>query len=196
MWTWYNKSWKCFIYLYDVSEVRSKKDSTGIPIGLSEDTIGQISESDWFTRGWTLQELLAPKRKTFFDREWREFGQRKEMPSLLSQITGIEENFLNGSLSLMFASNAQKMSWASKRRTTRQEDESYCLLGLFDVNMPLLYGEGRTKAFQRLQVEIMKNVRFARDNSIFAWMEEKERFYGMFATAPSDFRRCGNIGKT
>lgn len=108
-----------------------------------------FQESKWFTRGWTLQELLAPNDVVFFDRKWHEIGHAKDLSEEIHQATGIEGRYLNFPDQ---ASTAMKMSWAATRETTKGEDRAYSLLGLFDVNMPLLYGEGERKAFLRLQL--------------------------------------------
>ncbi len=140
----------CYAYLSDVSR------DTG------DDINYQMSQSRWFMRGWTLQELLAPQHLTFLDKEWRVIGTKSELSSVITKITGIATTALKN---IDVASVAMKMSWASRRTTSRIEDMAYCLMGLFDINMPLLYGEGQ-KAFQRLQVEIVRNFD---DDSIFAW---------------------------
>lgn len=130
-----------------------------------------LGGSRWFTRGWTLQELIAPRQLWFFDQKWRFIANRDDILLTLEAITGVhKEAFWPGGdaqtrISLSNFSVAQRMSWASQRRTTREEDEAYCLMGVFGINMPLLYGEGR-KAFIRLQQEIMKTTA---DPSILAW---------------------------
>lgn len=118
-----------------------------------------------FTRGWTLQELIAPANVTFFDSQWKARGNKTSLATELSTITNIDVCLLEGSRSLEYFSVAQRMSWAASRVTTRIEDTAYCLMGLFDINMPLLYGE-EEKAFRRLQEEI---IRSTTDLSIFAW---------------------------
>jgi hypothetical protein len=122
-------------------------------------------KSRWFTRGWTLQELIAPTNLVFFSMDWHPLGTKSELSSSLSSITGIERKFLSGK-NLELASTAKIMSWAALRKCSRVEDIAYCLLGLFDINMPLIYGEGK-KAFRRLQEEIMKSR--SEDHSLFAW---------------------------
>jgi len=124
----------------------------------------QFAKSRWFTRGWTLQELLAPPVVRFYSAHWVFLGSRDVLGSQITDITRIDRDFLQGR-DLRLASIAQRMSWAALRETSRREDIAYCLLGIFDIHMPLLYGEG-TKAFIRLQEEIMKSVF---DYSLFAW---------------------------
>ena len=103
-----------------------------------------IQASRWFTRGWTLQELLAPRNLVFFNKDWVEIGHKTLLETKIHLATGIEPQLIR---TPHIACVAQKMSWASKRRTTRHEDRSYCLMGLFDVQMPLLYGEGTCCAY-------------------------------------------------
>lgn len=120
-----------------------------------------------FTRGWTLQELIAPAHIKFFDAAWNTAPDRTKsgLVALLSYITNIDPLVLYGERDLAEVCVAQKMSWAAGRTSIRVEDNSYCLLGIFDLHMPLLYGE-EEKAFQRLQEEI---IRSTADLSILAW---------------------------
>ena len=108
----------------------------------------EFSKSRWFTRGWTLQELIAPSTVVILDQKWQEMGTKSSLQGMISEITGIPTNILLGG-DLERASVAQKMSWASKRETTRVEDLAYCLMGIFGIHMPMLYGEGEM-AFTRL----------------------------------------------
>ncbi|KAF2098426.1 hypothetical protein NA57DRAFT_65911 [Rhizodiscina lignyota] len=119
---------------------------------------------DDYSDGPTPSELIAPVQVTFFGYDWISLGTRESLSSIVSCITGIPEDMLHGR-NFRMATIAARMSWAANRRTTRPEDMAYCLLGLFDVSMPLLYGEGEG-AFIRLQEEIMKS---SVDQSIFAW---------------------------
>lgn len=155
MYRWYKNSELCYVYLADV-----RKDNWE----------AEFRKSRWFTRGWTLQELLAPRKVYFYTVDWTYIGsKRKSMAPIIAEITGINQQYLNGS-ELERVSIAERMSWASRRNTSRLEDAAYCLLGIFNVNMPLLYGEGG-KAFLRLQEEIMKH---SEDRSLFAWVKSKE----------------------
>jgi hypothetical protein len=152
MFRWYRDAEVCYVYLSDVSgplEEASNMDTFRL--------------SKWFTRGWTLQELLAPDELKFFDKDWVHIGTKEELFETISSVTGIRHLF-----NFEDASVAQKMSWAAERETTRREDQAYCLLGIFGVNMPPLYGEG-PNAFFRLQLEIM---RISNDESLFAWEDE------------------------
>ncbi|KEZ42475.1 hypothetical protein SAPIO_CDS5682 [Scedosporium apiospermum] len=153
MFRWYRNAKKCYAYLFDVQ----REETLSIPL--------TFEKSKWFTRGWTLQELLAPNDVVFFSSDWTELGSRRSLSRAISKITGISEIILDGYRSLSSVSVAQKMSWASDRVTTKPEDIAYCLLGTFGISMPLLYGEG-DRAFLRLQEEIIK---VSPDQSILAW---------------------------
>ena len=123
----------------------------------------------WFTRGWTLQELIAPAEVRFFDRKWDLRGHKTDpaVADSISAVTGIAVSILQDGTerSLRSVAVARRMSWAAMRQTMRAEDKAYCLLGIFQINMPLLYSE-EGRAFLRLQEEIVRN---STDLSIFAW---------------------------
>ncbi|KAI1112253.1 heterokaryon incompatibility protein-domain-containing protein [Nemania sp. NC0429] len=165
MFRWYADSKICYAYLYDVivKDIVDSADSSR----MSGFRKSGFRKSRWFTRGWTLQELLAPKRLIFYSQEWRRLGDRTDdwVLPLISETTSIEVPYLTGHVSLSMASAAKRMSWLSRRVTTREEDIAYCMLGIFEVNMPLLYGEG-SRAFIRLQEEIIK---FSNDHTLFCW---------------------------
>lgn len=179
MFRWYQKAEKCYVYLADVP-------ARGDPMFELA-----FASSRWFTRGWTLQELLAPRNVCFYSSDWTFLGTKLELCDEISKITTISPPFLRGT-NVQHASVAKKMSWASKRKTTRVEDISYCLLGIFGVHMPMLYGEGEN-AFRRLQEEIIK---VSNDQSLFAWGSEFgdwRKAVGLLAKSPSQFRNSGNI---
>lgn len=144
----------------------------------------------WVTRGWTLQELIAPSRAHFYFSDWRYVGSKNDERFIryLHQITGIERGILAGEVTVAQVSVANRLKWASRRKTSRPEDIAYCLMGLFDVNMPLLYGEGGRKAFLRLQEQILTTID---DQSIFAWKLPQEydtrENYGLLSESPSYF---------
>ncbi|KAE8410853.1 ankyrin repeat-containing domain protein [Aspergillus pseudocaelatus] len=140
-----------------------------------------FAESKWFTRGWTLQELIAPSTIIFFDENCTELGTKATLQESISKCTRIPESILSGEDGLDTFNVAQRMSWAAERQTTRIEDRAYCLLGIFGVNIPLLYGE-KENAFIRLQEEIM---RVCEDHSLFAWRCSDTR--GILATSPAAF---------
>ncbi|KAH8646637.1 heterokaryon incompatibility protein-domain-containing protein, partial [Xylariales sp. PMI_506] len=161
MYRWYQKAAVCYAYLQDV-EQGYYDDKSGVFHCLCE-------HSRWFCRGWTLQELIAPNDVMFYGADWGFLGSKKEHEDVrisLASITGIDLRILEGIIQPSDMSIASRMKWAAHRETTRLEDQAYSLMGLFDVNMPLLYGEGGPKAFIRLQEEILKN---STDNSIFIW---------------------------
>jgi hypothetical protein len=115
---------------------------------------------------WTFQEALAPAELAFFDHGWVTMGTRESPSGATLSATSIQGNDFKD---VKCESVAKRMSWAWKGETTREEDMTYCLLGLFDVNMPLLYGEGSERAFLRLQLKVLQD---SDDESIFAWMRD------------------------
>ncbi|KAJ4223308.1 hypothetical protein NW759_005943 [Fusarium solani] len=198
MYKWYGDSTVCYAYLSDVHPI-------------SDDDV--FSNSRWFKRGWTLQELLAPGCVKFFDSAWIIIGQKSaekrlskgfEPPVLrkrpgpdddlsekLSSITNISVAALRHEVNMDSISVAEKMSWAAERETTRSEDMAYSLLGIFSINMPLLYGEGGKRAFIRLQEEIISQ---NYDHTIFSWGFARGPTHGgIFATSPLDFAGGGSI---
>ena len=143
-----------------------------------------FARSKWFTRGWTLQELLAPEVLKFFGSNWNYIGNPRLLNRTISKVTNIDSDILLGSRDISSASVSQKMAWAAGRKTSRIEDQAYSLLGLFGVNMPMLYGEG-SKAFHRLQIEIML---LSTDQTILAWNGNGENGGArLLAESPADF---------
>ncbi|THU92937.1 HET-domain-containing protein [Dendrothele bispora CBS 962.96] len=188
MYKYYREGRVCIAYLSDVLNGRSM---TGLE---------QFKKSRWFERGWTLQELIAPRHVVFLDQKWNMIGTRYSMRHIVSEVTAIPVNLFEGHRSRQREepedySIAQRMSWAASRRTTREEDMAYCLMGLFGVNMSPIYGEGGAKAFMRLQLEIIK---YSDDRSIFAWvaLEDYQRDRGLFASSPSEFAFSGTIKRS
>ncbi|KAH9884794.1 hypothetical protein C8Q73DRAFT_796113 [Cubamyces lactineus] len=154
MFDWYSLAAVCYVFLADVPE--------------TEDPAAPHSHfrrSMWFQRGWTLQELIAPRRNVFLSHSWRAIGTKKSLCKLIEGITNIDGDILLHRKPLHAVSVARRMSWAQFRRTTRIEDEAYSLMGIFGVHIPAIYGEG-PDAFVRLQEEIMKCIP---DQSLFAW---------------------------
>ena len=170
MLNWYKKSAICYIYLSDICK----------------DAESDISAARWFGRGWTLQELLAPPFIIFSDKEWSELGTKWGLREKITCATRILEKHLWDPTS---ASVAAKMSWASKRRTSLPEDRAYSLMGLFGVNMPLLYGEGEN-AFMRLQEQVIKETA---DDSIFAWRDGRFPLGGILAKSPDAFEKSEDV---
>ncbi|MCJ1390640.1 hypothetical protein MMC18_003501 [Xylographa bjoerkii] len=202
MFHWYQKADKCYTYLSDVDI--NWRDNLG-------SSSQSFSESVWFQRGWTLQELIAPTEVCFFDQRWRTLGDKQSLKHEISAATGISLSILEGKSRLQDISVAEKMSWASRRITKRVEDRAYSLLGLFDVNMPMLYGEGKKalrrgqesvtararkrygegkKAFRRLQEEIITQ---SEDHTLFAWYGIRIEQPGMLTLEPDNFALCQNI---
>ncbi|KAK5736260.1 hypothetical protein LTR17_007600 [Elasticomyces elasticus] len=202
MWSWYRYAALCYVYLSDVA---FRANDLNL---LTGETEGQSSE--WFRRGWTLQELLAPRVLIFWAKDWQYIGTldkdkyalQTPLVEVLVKHTGIPAEYLIAR-NHERASIAQRMSWMADRITTRVEDIAYCLLGLFKVNIPPLYGEG-TRAFIRLQKAIIEQ---SDDESIFAWRVDAAHngtwqlsdahLYcdrqGLLATSPGAFRDCGRI---
>ena len=239
MYKWYERSAVCMVFLSDITTFEDGKH-------LDEDKVLKLfRQSSWFTRGWTLQELIAPEAMVFWDRDWRRLGTKEDLLESIVSATGIPRDVLKppyilesiflatdipGDV-LMPQSNqygrswfpttgarvgyrrysaaarirrysvAQKLSWAARRETTRVEDVAYCLLGIFQVNMPLLYGEGQA-AFRRLQLEILRT---SEDESILAWAYEKYTSANLSAQGwlrstcpllarnPGDFAGCQDV---
>ena len=189
MFRWYKEASICYVYLSDVPSGEN-----------SWDPRSKFFSSRWFRRGWTLQELLAPEKLRFYDQTWTFIGTKREMSGEIETITGIPRRFLLGWEGIHEASVAQRMSWAAKRDTTRKEDIAYCLLGIFRISMPIIYGGDGDHAFSRLQEEIMRKME---DDSILAWGFNPAESVpsksvgvvsaGILATTPSGFANCGHI---
>jgi hypothetical protein len=154
MFTWYKDAKICFAYMGDVAG--------------DQDTDDAFESSKWFTRGWTLQELIAPREVMFYRNDWSLIDVRSSLAARIAKITGIAGKLLSEWKldELHSFSVAARLSWASRRKTTRAEDRAYSLMGLFGVTMSTIYGEGEVAAFFRLQTEIF---RIYGDHSIFAW---------------------------
>lgn len=187
MYYWYATGEECYAYLYDVScDAFKVVDALEYPDEVSSQQI-EFANSVWFTRGWTLQELIAPPKLRFFNNRWEELGTKESFSCLISSQTGIDWQVLIGRVPPWNCSIAQRMSWASKRQTSRLEDRAYSLFGIFNVNMALLYGE-RESAFRRLQEEIIKH---NDDHTIFAW-SDRRAVKSMLAPSPDCFTGMQN----
>lgn len=155
MFKWYSEAVVCLTYLSDV------RYAGGSPMFQSYET-GETSK--WFSRGWTLQELLAPSNLLFYDTDWKYLGSKIDLAKPIEDVTGIAAQYLTKENDFRTACIAAKMSWAARRETTKEEDMAYCLFGIFNLHLPVQYGEGKA-AFIRLQdALIAKN-----DESLFAW---------------------------
>ncbi|KAG6331315.1 hypothetical protein ID866_7775 [Astraeus odoratus] len=161
MYQWYAKSELCYAYIHDVDDSSLPEEEDEVRFPLFD------GWPKYFSRGWTLQELIAPREVRFFNKYWGYMGDKRTLASALNRITRIPEHILADGLSSGRPSVAQIMSWAAKRTTTREEDRAYSLLGLFNVYMPMLYGEGKN-AFQRLQLEIIRPIPIKRVGNILA----------------------------
>ena len=194
MFRWYKNAAVCYAWLPDVSASESS-NLLHDPYQMSE-----FSGSRWFTRAWTLQELLAPSDVVFVaGPDWITIGTKATLKSAISSITGISIEVLSNSDEVFKASIAQKFSWASRRHATRTEDIAYCLLGIMNVSLPLLYGEGHD-AFVRLQMELL---RVTNEHTIFAWMQTSspsdwdwQQDLGLLATSPMAFKDCADVMPT
>ncbi|KAK4099976.1 hypothetical protein N658DRAFT_516894 [Parathielavia hyrcaniae] len=166
---WYRDADVCYIFLADLEP------------GTTEDLQRDLPRCRYFTRGWTLQELIAPRVAAGHD----------ALAELISYITGFPSPLLRHETQVSHYAVARRMSWAAKRETTRMEDVAYSLLGIFDVNMSLIYGEG-IKAFARLQTAILQS---APDWSIFAWTDDNtpQLCAGVLAESPRQFVQCGGV---
>ncbi|KAL4070154.1 hypothetical protein V8B97DRAFT_2007779 [Scleroderma yunnanense] len=167
MYRWYASSKVCYAYLHDVTSTSLTKRSD---YGMYPNSNGW---PEWFSHWWTLQEMIAPSSVQFFNKDWHPISNKRALAQTLSRITRVPEHILRDGLSSNRPCIAQIMSWAAKRKTTRVEDRAYSLLGLLNVNMPMLYGEGK-KAFHCLQLEI---IRTSNDQSIFAWKGADWQFF-------------------
>ena len=157
MYKWFQLAKVCYVYLPEV-------------LDSGEDHHAETSNfrrSRWFERGWTLQELIAPAHVEFLSRDWVHIGSKRTLIDLVESITGIDQGALLHLKPLDAFSIAQRFSWAADRKTTREEDRAYSLLGIFNINMPTIFGEGEN-AFKRLQEQIMQRIP---DQSLFAWGE-------------------------
>ena len=193
MFRWYRDSAVCYAYLSDLADPLNAIVVTDVN-SMARAMNKELAKSVWFTRGWTLQELIAPRKLIFYTASWTEVAEKNNwyLRRRIEKQTGIPVPvLLTGDSSR--CSLAQRMSWASSRRTTRLEDGAYCLLGIFEVHMPLLYGEGE-HAFLRLQEEV---IRQSDDLSIFAWKDsqaaETYMYRGLLARSASEFAHCGGL---
>ncbi|OQV09933.1 hypothetical protein CLAIMM_14006 [Cladophialophora immunda] len=193
MYRYYQDAKMCFTHLFDVdgrgmalTDPDPRKPDTDDMKAVRK----EFSEARWFKRGWTLQELLAPPQLFFYDKNWKLLGSRSSLCNTIAGITRIELRVLQDAQLMWDCSIAQRMSWAAGRKTRRPEDKAYSLMGIFGVNMPMIYGEG-DRAFIRLQEEIIK---VSDDHSLFAWsMSRDPNNSALLARSPDPFEGCTNI---
>lgn len=174
MFNWYKWAEICYAYLDDIATADEKE---------------YFHLCRWFKRGWTLQELLAPERISFYSYNWQYSGSKSTLAQKISDTTGIPMLALRRREYIPVYSIATKMCWAASRKTTRIEDMAYSLMGIFGVNMPLLYGEGE-QAFIRLQEEL---IRLSDDESLFAWNGIRTPQHGILADSPLGFVGCRDV---
>ncbi|RDX49625.1 HET-domain-containing protein [Lentinus brumalis] len=190
MFHYYSLAAICYGYLRDVSGTafssRSNTEKRNSLLPDYRSWYNSIRASIWFSRGWTLQELIAPRFFVFLSRSWEVIGTKADFAELLHQVTDVEGDLsIPAAVLRLKASHtdfgiAQRMSWFGRWQTTRPEDQAYCLLGLFKIHMPPLYGEGNN-VFRRLQEEILKQ---SADTTLFAWVGPSG---SLFATSPRHF---------
>jgi len=151
MFHWYRNAAKCYVYLSDV--LTTKRKASDPSSKFPWETAFRVSR--WFKRGWTLQELLAPDSVEFFSRDHKRLGDKRTLERQIHEITKIAAPALQGTPLSQFGVE-ERFSWAENRQTMHKEDKAYLLLGIFDVYMPLIYGEGEDNAFTRLREAIDK----------------------------------------
>lgn len=193
MFRYYEQSGLCIVYLAD----QAKADAQDVHL---------FAHCRWFTRGWTLTELIAPKTLHFYSRDWDFVGTRADFANQIYNVSGVDPFVLAGG-DFRKVPVARRLFWAARRETTQAEDVAYCLMGLFDINMPIIYGEGGKAAFERLQAQILTNVG---DLSMFAWQQgvdwrsltwalhesnltwqSRLKLRNYLAKSPRDFESCG-----
>ena len=189
MYQYYSKAKECLVYLDDFSDRPNNKGHLGNP--------PDFTRIEWFKRGWTLQELIAPCTVTFYNSHWESFGHRSDsaIHKAIHNVTNIPTDLLTGKTEHWDYTVAHRMSWAANRKTTREEDMSYSLFGLFDVNLVPMYGEGARNAFLRLQEAIMSQTT---DLSLFAWKANNPNaeYRGILARTPDEFSDAAGITRT
>ncbi|KAG2033625.1 hypothetical protein BDR03DRAFT_660306 [Suillus americanus] len=177
MFSWYRLSSVTIVHLSDVIDEESFRNSV------------------WFTRGWTLQELIAPRLVWFYKKDWTPYIDSKQnhkndphVIEIISEITSIGATDLNEFVPGLHVGSDEsevkkRMSWLASRKTAKVEDMAYCMMGIFGVHMPVMYGE-RENAFVRLQKEVMN---LTDDLSLFDWVGKPSELHSYFASHPSCF---------
>jgi predicted Zn-ribbon and HTH transcriptional regulator len=181
MFRWYQTARKCYVYLSDVQVPTEVSNAQAFPISWME----AFRRSRWFTRGWTLQELLAPASVGFFSQEGQLLGTRISLEDDIQKITRLPVGALRGHDLTEFSVH-ERISWTAERTTKYAEDRVYCLLGMFGVFLPLIYGEGEKNAMRRLKEEIQKQ-RASKE-------EEGEECWSHLVTTRIKQNRCKNCG--
>ncbi|KAI6101878.1 hypothetical protein F5141DRAFT_1218083 [Pisolithus sp. B1] len=182
---WFQQAQVCYAYLDDVDGDEDPREK-----------FSRFRGSRWFKRSWTLQELLAPKHVFFFAKDWTMIGTKADLVEIISKVADIHKDALEYPERIPCFSIATRMSWAKGRTSTKEEDKVYALMGLFGVNLPVVYGEGKTRTFLKLQTEIMK---ITDDQSIFAWHSAADAAEsdasGILASTYECFAKCGDVQK-
>ena len=179
MFRWYQAAHVCYVYLVDVNSYEGH----------------DFLNSRWWTRAWTLQELVAPLKVKFFDAVWNYLGSKEELEAAIVDYSRIDAQSLRDPSSIQSRSVAQRMAWAASREATRKEDVAYALLGIFNINMTMQYGEGK-KAFVRLQRQISRTTN---DMSIFTWDFDPRPLEDVLhgtGDGPSGFGNFSNMNHT
>jgi hypothetical protein len=186
MFRWYHNATRCYVYLPDVS---SPAFDTNEEFDLWQ-WESDFQKSRWFKRGWTLQELLAPSSVEFFSRECRRLGDKRSLGQQIHEITGIADSALQGAYLSQFSVD-ERLIWIARRQTKLEEDKAYSLLGIFDVSMPLIYGEGEEKAFRRLREEIDRHLKdlLQRPAPVQLGKEDQECIQHLRLTDPRDDKK-------
>ena len=151
MFRWYRNATRCYVYLSDVSSPPVDANNECNPRPWESD----FRESRWFTRGWTLQELLAPASIEFFSRERKRLGDKSSLKQQICEITNIPHSAIQGDPLSQF-SVEERLRWIEHRKTKLEKDKTYSLLGIFDVYILSIYGEGTASALGRLLDEFHK----------------------------------------
>ena len=209
MFRWYSDAKVCYVYLADVEGTETWPHEHFSLGEIQNDRLpwfAELQKSKWFQRGWTLQELIAPKALQFYDKNWNLIGGLEDLAETVAMITCVHGSMLRHEQTANDFSIAQRMSWAAGRQTTRPEDRAYSLLGVLDVTMDVRYGEG-SRAFIRLQEEIIER---SADQSIFAWEKpiphdewvegryhsfigDREEWHDLLAPSPDEFAGARDI---
>jgi hypothetical protein len=171
MFRWYRNATQCYVYLSDVSASPPSKTEEDASPPLWDSA---FRDSKWFTRGWTLQELLAPGSVKFFSHEWERLGDRTSLKSQIHEVTSIPYTVLEGAPLSQFNIN-ERLRWKQDRHTKLKEDEAYSMSGILDVDIAPVYGEGAEEAFRRLYDEIRKLEECLRDLRPTDPRKDKER---------------------
>ncbi|PMD18542.1 HET-domain-containing protein, partial [Hyaloscypha hepaticicola] len=192
MYRWYYNAAVCYIFLDDFEWEQTTPNSNSASQACLSPS--RFKSCRWFKRGWTLQELIASRNRKFYDKNGFDIGSAAkeigiDLDRIIEEQTGIELAILRHEKSPKDVNVATRMRWAAGRETTRGEDIAWCLVGIFDIHMPMSYGEGRKKAFRRLQEEILKT---SSDESIFAWQSNHPARLklGLLAESPDQFYDC------